>query len=185
MPDSPQNLWAPWRMAYLENLSEPGPDPEAPPPLERGNGCFLCDAARDDLTDQEAHDRLVLRRFPSTVLLLNRYPYANGHLLIAPHQHAAELSELTPQCRAELMETAELATRLLKAACHCQGVNLGLNLGRAAGAGVPGHLHLHAVPRWNGDTNFMQTIPGVRVIPQALEQSHTRLRETLSSMDDV
>ena len=125
-------------------------------------------------------DRLVLLSDERGSLLMNRYPYSNGHLLVAPHKHAGDISDLTASERAGLMELTELGSRLLRTAMHCQGVNLGMNLGRSAGAGVPGHCHMHLVPRWNGDVNFMQTVAGARVIPQALEASYDALRAALA-----
>ncbi|MEM6751080.1 MAG: HIT domain-containing protein, partial [Planctomycetota bacterium] len=141
------------------------------------------DAVRGDLTPQEAQDRLVLLCDHRGALMLNRYPYANGHLLAVPHAHVPSLSSLTPEARTGLMELAALAERLLTRAMHAQGVNLGMNLGRCAGAAEPGHIHLHAVPRWSGDVNFMQATGGLRVIPQALEDSYQRLREALPQVE--
>ena len=115
-------------------------------------------------------------------LMMNRYPYSNGHLLVAPKQHAEDISDLTAEARAGIMELADLGNRLLRKTIHCQGVNLGMNLGRCAGAGVPGHCHLHIVPRWNGDSNFMQVCAGARVIPQALEESYAMLMDEISNL---
>jgi ATP adenylyltransferase len=160
---------------YLQSLSdEPSTRPES--------GCFLCEAAEAEFTDSEFEQRLILLRDERGMLLLNRYPYTNGHLLVAPATHVADLSDLNASQRAGLMELAELGNRLLRRAIHCQGVNIGMNLGHAAGAGVPGHLHLHIVPRWHGDTNFMQVVGEVRVIPQALEQSYATLRQALADL---
>lgn len=181
----PPSLWAPWRIDYLRDLTAGGdaPHAEAPKPLARGNGCFLCDAGREDLSEEEAVERLVLRRTAHGTLLLNRFPYSNGHLLVAPHEHEAELSDLSSQSRAGLMELIAFGTEVLKDAVHAQGVNVGLNMNRAAGAGVPGHLHWHLVPRWHGDINFMQTCAGVRVIPEALQQSYLRLKDAVDRLD--
>ncbi|MCC6579741.1 MAG: HIT domain-containing protein [Phycisphaeraceae bacterium] len=172
-----RNLWAPWRLSYLkqlvheqQSLGEEKPD----------KGCFLCDALAAPWPGDEARLRLVLQHDDRGLMILNRYPYTNGHLLIAPAEHVASLSDLTPTGRAGLMELTELGERLLRAAMHCQGINVGINLGRSAGAGIPGHLHIHLVPRWDGDTNFMQTVSGVRVIPQALEDSYAQLSDMLS-----
>ena len=179
------NLWAPWRMAYIDALvGEAGHDAHDAPGEA---GCFLCEAAqamsRDDAVGGDAAgQRLVLMHDARGLVMLNRYPYTNGHLLVAPREHVACLSDLSPQGRADLMELTELADRLLRAAMNPQGMNIGMNLGRCAGAGLPGHLHVHLVPRWNGDTNFMQTVGGVRVIPQALEESFGMLREVLGRM---
>ncbi len=168
-------LWAPWRIEYLRSTDDQHP-------TARPGGCFLCEAGEADLDDPVRSDRLVLCRSPHGTLLLNRYPYSNGHLLVAPHDHVAELSDLTPAARADLMELCEYAGRLLKHVAHPQGLNLGANLGRAAGAGVPGHLHFHIVPRWAGDSNFITVVADARVIPQALEESYDQLRAGMTEI---
>ncbi len=165
-----RNLWAPWRISYLEGLGEP-PVGDA--------GCFLCDTAKAELTAESRAKHLLLLRDERGMILLNRFPYTNGHLLVAPAAHVADLSDLAAAERHGLIDLADVANRLLKGALNAQGVNLGMNLGRCAGAGVPGHAHLHAVPRWHGDVNFMEVVGGVRVIPQALERSYERLRDEL------
>lgn len=170
------NLWAPWRIGYIKGLAEKPADTSTPA------GCFLCDAGVETLTDEQQHERLVLVRDQRGVLLLNRYPYTNGHLLIAPHTHAPSLSDLTSAQRVGLMELAELGTRLLAATMGAQGFNVGMNLGRCAGAGVPGHLHMHVVPRWAGDVNFMDVVGEVRVIPQALDESYRLLKDAVGKL---
>lgn len=169
-----QNLWAPWRIDYLKDLAQNEPATSA-------GGCFLCEAFDADDPD-ERQKRMILLVDQRGCLMMNRYPYSNGHLLVTPRDHAADISDLTPDARAGIMELAELGNRLLRQTMHCQGVNLGMNLGRCAGAGVPGHCHLHLVPRWNGDVNFMQVVAGARVIPQALEQSYQMLRDALATL---
>jgi ATP adenylyltransferase len=141
--------------------------------------CFFCKASHAMPLDDMAN-HFVLRRDDHGVLMLNRYPYTNGHLMVAPLAHQGELSDIPASTRAGLMELTELGTRLLKAAINPQGVNIGINMGRCAGAGVPGHLHIHLVPRWNGDTNFMHVIGRVQVIPQALEESYAYLASVLA-----
>jgi len=133
----------------------PGADPE----------CFLCQAvpAGDD------GQRFIVERGKHSVTLLNRYPYNNGHLLVAPLRHLARLDELDDDVQLEISQTITKMTGILEKVLNPQGFNIGLNLGRAAGAGVPGHLHWHIVPRWIGDTNFMPTVAGVHTIPQSLE----------------
>lgn len=175
---SKPNLWAPWRIDYLRDLVGETPPRKPPGP----GGCFLCAAGETGLTVQQQTDRLILHRDAHGTLLLNRYPYTNGHLLVAPHTHVPELIDLTADARAGLMELATLGTRLLKQVVNPQGVNVGANLGRAAGAGVPGHLHLHVVPRWAGDTNFMDVVGGVRVIPQALDASYQMLKDAVGGL---
>ena len=172
------NIWAPWRMEYIRQLSAleaPDADTEPPP-------CFLCQANQAVVGTPQSKMRHVLLNDPRGVILLNRFPYPNGHLLVAPHGHLAELSDLSVAARADLMELTHLAEQLLRAAVNPQGINIGLNLGRCAGAGLPGHLHVHVVPRWAGDTNFITTVGQVRVIPEALEASYDHLSTTLHEM---
>lgn len=168
-----QRLWAPWRMAYISGLDDGAPTPP------KDGACFLCDAAADGLSDSELERMSVLLRDERGILMLNRYPYTNGHLLVAPHVHFGDISDLSAEQRAGLMELCELAVRLLRKTMSPQGINIGMNLGRCAGAGLPGHAHMHVVPRWNGDVNFMQAVGGIRVIPQALEESYKMLKAAL------
>jgi len=137
-----------------------------------GQGCIFC------LRERAAEDvvRQVLFRGEHAVVMMNRYPYTNGHLMIAPFSHTADLAELTPDEVQEMFQLTSMAQRILKETMQPQGFNLGMNLGRAAGAGVEDHLHLHLVPRWVGDTNFMPVFGEVRVIPQHLEATYTLLR---------
>ncbi len=150
-------LWAPWRMEYIL-----GP---------KDNECFLC-AAAHSTNDRARH---VVRRGETCFGLLNRYPYNNGHLLVAPYRHVSGLDELTDAERLELMTLADALVRRLKETIHPDGFNLGLNLGKVAGAGLESHLHLHIVPRWNGDTNFMPILADTKVIPQALDDLWAQL----------
>jgi ATP adenylyltransferase len=150
------HLWAPWRLAYV------APKPKPPTP---GDDCFICRglAATDDRTN------LIALRTLRSVVVLNRFPYNNGHLLVAPLAHKGRLDELSPE---ELLATAETLRKMvaaLAALMNPDGFNVGLNLGKAAGAGLPGHLHWHVVPRWNGDTNFMPVCGDTRVIVQSLD----------------
>lgn len=172
-----QRLWAPWRMAYISGLDD-GDLPDQPK-----GGCFLCDAAEQALGESHLKDLLVLLRDERGILMLNRYPYTNGHLLAAPNEHMADISDLSAAQRSGLMELCELGARLLRQTMQPQGINVGMNLGRCAGAGLPGHVHMHVVPRWNGDVNFMQTVGQVRVIPQALEESYLLLKDALDQLD--
>ncbi|MBI3976820.1 MAG: HIT domain-containing protein [Chloroflexi bacterium] len=151
-------LWTPWRMAYIVGT----------PKL----GCVLCEKPRGE------HDRenLVLFRGPRAYVLMNLYPYNPGHLMVAPYQHAADLGELDAPTRAELMELTERATAVLRRTMNPHGFNLGMNLGRVAGAGIADHLHLHVVPRWEGDTNFMPVVGETKVLPETLEATYDRLR---------
>jgi len=147
-----ERLWAPWRMTYITGLSSP-------------DGCFLCDALKAD--DDAAH--LIIDRRAHTFVLLNRFPYNNGHALVCPNAHKAGLGELTNEEMCELMQTTHETMELLKKVMRPDGFNVGMNFGRVAGAGLPGHMHVHIVPRWNGDTNFMPVLADVKIIPQALE----------------
>jgi len=158
MSDRP--LYAPWRMDYIRSLDKPAGD---------AGKCFLCEAAAAT-SEKERAGRLVLWTTPHAVVLINRYPYTNGHLLIAPKAHKAEMAELTEAELADVGRQTVRAIEVLKRAQSPQGFNVGINLGRCAGAGLPGHLHQHLVPRWNGDTNFMSVVGDVRVVPQAMGQ---------------
>jgi ATP adenylyltransferase len=157
-------LFAPWRMDYIKSVVK-GEDDEA---------CFLCQAAAAT-TDDERRKRLVLWTTDHMAVLINRYPYTNGHLLIAPKDHKADLEELTEAEQLDLQRQTTEAVKLLKRAMSPQGFNIGINIGRCAGAGLPGHLHQHVVPRWNGDTNFMGVVGEVRVVPQAMSQLYDEL----------
>lgn len=154
------SIWAPWRLEYIKSVTGDKP------------GCFLCDASRNPDQDRA---NLVLARTPTALLMLNRYPYVNGHLLVAPYAHVAQLADLPADARATLMELVVYGQRLLELAMNPQGFNIGVNVGRCAGAGLPGHIHVHIVPRWNGDINFMTTVGQVRVIPEALETAYEKL----------
>jgi ATP adenylyltransferase len=150
------HLWAPWRLSYVKEARS---DPvEADP-------CFLCAGLRADQDKQN----LIALRTPLSAVVLNRYPYNNGHLLIAPRAHKSTLDQLTPEELFDVMDTVRKSIRTLDELMHPEGYNIGLNLGRAAGAGLPGHLHWHVVPRWNGDTNFMPVLGDTKVIVQALD----------------
>jgi ATP adenylyltransferase len=163
---SNEQLWAPWRLGYIlgeRTIVEPCDAHDLLTGAD--SGCFLCHAAPagDD------RPRMVLERGVHTVALLNRYPYNNGHLLVAPRRHIARLDDLSDELQLEVSQTITRMVGVLEKVLEPQGFNIGVNLGRAAGAGVPGHLHWHIVPRWVGDTNFMPTIAGVHTIPQSLE----------------
>ena len=171
MPDPhAEHLHAPWRMRYIRSLERP---PESDDPLaEACNGCFLCAAARldeaDEPADQAARRRLVLWRSDHCAVVINRYPYTNGHLMVAPRRHEAFYENLGDDEALDLHRQTVRAIELLKRRLSPQGFNVGINLGHAAGAGLPGHLHRHVVPRWAGDTNFMAVVGNIRVVPQAV-----------------
>lgn len=152
-------LWAPWRMAYVSG--------------ERATpGCLFCTvlAAEDD------PGNLVLARLGGAFLLLNAYPYASGHLMAVVSRHVASPEELTDGEHLDLMRALRTGLAALRAAYRPDGFNFGANIGRVAGAGVEGHLHLHVVPRWTGDTNFMAVVGSLKVIPESLEETFRRLR---------
>ena len=164
-------------MDYIQGMVADASD--KPEQSQEGAGCFLCEAAAVRVPSDEAKQCLVLLRDGRGVVMLNRYPYTNGHLMVAPLGHIGDLTDLTSSQRGDLIELTAIAETALKTAVNAQGVNIGVNIGRCAGAGLPGHLHVHIVPRWNGDTNFMRTVGCVRVIPEALEQSYARLAQSL------
>lgn len=165
-------------MAYIRQL-EKGPA-ERDPLAKKHGGCFLCAAARFDEADEPEQEamkkRLVLWRSDHCVCVINRYPYTNGHLMVAPRRHEAFLENLGDDEALDLHRQTVRAIELLKRAMHPQGFNVGINLGPAAGAGVPGHLHRHLVPRWNGDTNFMSVVGDVRIVPEACAELYENLR---------
>lgn len=163
---SHEHLWAPWRLNYVKGDAGQPPQPAAVKLLPGGDeDCFLC-RGTVETTDRE---NLVVHRGPRTVTIINRFPYNNGHLLIAPQRHLGRLDQLDQETHLECIERLNHWTQTIERLMRADGFNVGLNLGRVAGAGVPGHLHWHIVPRWNGDTNFMPVIGDTKVIPQALE----------------
>lgn len=157
-----ERLWAGWRSTYIEGVANV--DPPA-------DGCLFC-----ALRDGTGGDDQVVTRGALTFAVLNLYPYTSGHLLVVPNRHVSDLEALTADEATALITMAQQATVAVKAAYHPDGVNLGVNLGRAAGAGVPGHLHVHVVPRWIGDTNFLTSVAEARVLPEALSRSIEKLR---------
>jgi ATP adenylyltransferase len=154
-------LWAPWRIRYI--LSDKQSD------------CFLCRKPGQDNDEKN----LILIRDRTCFVCLNAYPYNPGHLLVAPYKHAPDLDQLAEPELAELMSLTRRAKQVLATAIRPDGFNIGINLGRVAGAGVADHLHVHIVPRWNGDTNYLPVLADTRVIPQALEELYATLRTAL------
>lgn len=170
-------LWAPWRLGYVKRAEEEGPPPEPDEWLPDADyDCFVCRAAAASSQASFDRDQLVLQRGAHCVTVLNRYPYSNCHLLVSPRRHVGELARLTDDEHLEAMQTLSRWTETLTERITAQGFNVGLNLGSHAGAGVPGHLHWHLVPRWPGDHNFMPTLAGARVIPQSLDAAWELLR---------
>ena len=158
-------LWAPWRGEYVE-----GP---------KGKGCIFCDP-KEPTSDRE---RLILYRGPHAFALLNRFPYAPGHLMVAPNAHVATLPDLGSEAGQDLMRCVTISQQVLEEAYHPDGMNVGANFGSAAGAGYADHLHVHLVPRWEGDTNFMTTVGDVRVISKELEKIYDELVRRFSEID--
>lgn len=155
-----QHLFAPWRFAYVSSADSPGE-------------CIFCSAARSE------GDRLVVVRGERAYALLNRYPYTSGHTMVAPYAHVADLGELDPATLTEIMTLTQKVVAALQSVYRPHGFNLGFNLGEAAGAGIADHLHMHIVPRWRGDTNFMTVNADVRVVPEELDETCTKLRKVM------
>ena len=167
-----ERLWAGWRSEYIAGTG--AAEAETP----RKDGCVFCGLIASDQPDDHTY---VLWRGDHVAVLLNAYPYTSGHLMVMPRRHLSELEELPAEVSAELWAVTTDAVRALKQAYRPEGVNVGLNLGRAAGAGVPGHLHVHALPRWLGDSNFMTSVAEARVMPEALGVTWQKLREAWPS----
>ncbi|MDQ3907657.1 MAG: HIT domain-containing protein [Acidobacteriota bacterium] len=159
-------LWSPWRYAYI---SAAGGGSEK----KDEQSCVFCPIAADPSADERNY---VLRRAAHNFVILNLYPYTSGHLMIVPYRHAADLDALPKETTDELMDLAKRAQSVLREAYHPEGFNFGFNLGQAGGAGVAGHVHMHALPRWLGDTNFMTTVGETRVLPEDLQMTYERLR---------
>ncbi len=158
-----KEIWAPWRIEYIKKAHE--------------KGCFLCKSFKS----RNDRKNLVVRRGKTCALVINRYPYNSGHLMVAPLRHAASLEHLKPAETAEITRMTIAAIHALKKTMQPQGFNVGINIGEAAGAGLKDHIHVHIVPRWTGDTNFMPVLADVRVMPQALREIWSMLRKALRS----
>ncbi len=162
-----ERIWAPWRLNYVSSTDD------------KREGCVFCD-------DSERNDgeRFILQRGQYSIVIMNIFPYNNGHIMVAPTRHTCSLSALTDEERNEIMKFLGEWTEILKQALQCHGFNVGVNLGRIAGAGIADHLHFHIVPRWNGDTNFMPVLADVKVIPQSLEDCFNLLKESLEKFNN-
>lgn len=154
-------LWAPWRLQYIT--------------AEKEKGCFLCRYIKSKKDEKN----LILYRGKTAFIILNRFPYNSGHLMIAPVKHIAELNRLSDEEQLELIKLTSLSIDLLKKALRPMGFNIGVNIGKVAGAGLEDHLHFHVVPRWNGDTNFMPTTSNTKVMPQLLKDTYRTLKKFL------
>jgi ATP adenylyltransferase len=168
-----ERLWAGWRMAYVSAAAEADDVPSAGDDRNGPQACVFCRILESGEPDETTY---VVWRGRRSFAILNAYPYASGHLMVMPRRHVGELEELEAEEAAEMWTAAADAVVALKAAYRPDGVNLGMNLGRSAGAGMPGHLHVHVLPRWYGDTNFMTTVAEARVLPEALPDTFRRLR---------
>ncbi|MEI6891334.1 MAG: HIT domain-containing protein [Pontiella sp.] len=158
-----KTIWAPWRIEYILGNKE--------------GGCFLCRMFGEN-TDRE---NLILKRGKTCAVVMNRFPYNSGHLMVTPYRHLDTLSDLSPEERLELMDMTIEATEVLQSELNPQGLNLGFNLGESAGAGLKDHIHQHLVPRWTGDTNFMPVLADTRVMPQALLEQYDILHPLFHS----
>lgn len=153
------HLWAPWRSKYIQGT-------------RNKTRCIFCDAA----ASENRRDKLVLYRGRFTFVLLNAYPYTSGHLMVAPYAHVSRLAQAEEAATAEMMLLTRRAEAVLQSEYRPDGLNLGMNLGQAAGAGIEEHIHMHVLPRWMGDANFITTVGDVRVLPEALEDTYDRLK---------
>jgi ATP adenylyltransferase len=161
-----ERLWAPWRMEFLlEQRSA-------------GNGCILCDY----VGVMPGPSTMVLARRRHAYVVLNKYPYNMGHVMVVPNTHVVDTTGLSAEQSAAMFELLTDSIAALKRATHCHGINVGMNLGKAAGAGIEDHLHIHLVPRWTGDTNFMSVVSDTRVIPETLEQTRDLLAREFSGL---
>jgi len=158
------HLWAGWRTQYIDSIA-------SQPPSTESEGCILC-----RLADADDPEGLILERGELVFAVMNAYPYTSGHLMVSPLRHEAALEGLTVDEAGELMAMLQRATAAVRAAYSPDGMNVGINIGRGGGAGVPGHLHVHVLPRWMGDTNFMSAVAEVRVLPEALSHSWEKLK---------
>ena len=159
-----EHLWAPWRMTYIGGAN-------------RDEGCIFCTKPKEDPSHDEAN--LLLLRGKRSFVIMNLYPYNNGHLMVAPYAHLPSISDLDAPTLTELMTIAQRCLAALAGAMHPQGYNMGINQGAVAGAGIVDHVHLHIVPRWNGDTNFMPVLADTKVMPEYLQNTYRQLRAQL------
>jgi ATP adenylyltransferase len=164
-----EQLWAPWRLQYIESA-------------DKTEGCIFC--AFPAQGEENDSDNYIVTRGPQAYVILNAFPYSNGHLMVVPYRHTARMEDFSDAELLEVMHLTRLSIALLREAFHPDGFNLGVNMGRVAGAGIADHLHWHIVPRWNGDTNFMPVLADVRVIPESLKVTHQRLQAVLPAVQE-
>ncbi len=166
-----QQLWAPWRSQYMQSFAGDAP--------KKQSDCFFCEAANAESHANQEH--LVVYRGKAVFVILNRYPYNTGHIMVTPFRHCGDIVELSEEESSELMLLMRIATKVLKQVYKPDGINIGANLGAGAGAGVPGHLHFHLLPRWNGDTNFLPIIADTKVISESLDETWQKLTDGFKS----
>ncbi|MCF6150142.1 MAG: HIT domain-containing protein [Candidatus Kuenenia sp.] len=160
-----KNIWAPWRVTYIKNAPEK-------------DACFLCEA----FGGNSEEEKYIVCRGEECFCILNKYPYNSGHLMIVPNRHVADIAELTDGELLKIMKMTGEMKKHLTSLMNPDGFNIGINLGKSAGAGLLGHIHLHIVPRWDGDTNFMPVLSDVKVIPQSLEELSMELKRHISGV---
>ncbi|MFA4668274.1 HIT domain-containing protein [Pyrococcus kukulkanii] len=160
-------LWAPWRIEYIRS-----------PKYE---GCIFCDFPKEN-RDKE---RLILYRGKHAFIIMNNYPYNPGHVMVAPYRHVKSIEDLTDEEMLEIMKLAALVMKAIRKVMKPDGFNLGFNIGKVAGAGIDGHVHLHIVPRWNGDTNFMPVIADTKVIPESLKQAYDEIKQAIEEIENA
>ncbi|WP_297520870.1 HIT domain-containing protein [Thermococcus sp.] len=158
-------LWAPWRIEYIRS--------------PKHEGCIFCDFPKEN-RDRE---RLILYRGKKAFVIMNNYPYNPGHVMVVPYRHVANWEDLTDGELLEIMKLTQLMIKAIKRAMNPDGFNLGVNLGRVAGAGIDSHVHLHIVPRWNGDTNFMPVVADTKVIPESLQEAYDELKRAIEEVE--
>ena len=156
-------LWSPWRHEYINSAGSKTPSP----------ACIFCAACQDVADDERS---LIIHRGRENFVILNRYPYISGHLMIAPYAHIGKINDATKSATDEMMDLVKSCERILREAYNPEGFNVGMNLGHVAGAGVADHIHMHILPRWGGDTNFMSTVADTRVLPEDLSTTYEKLR---------
>jgi ATP adenylyltransferase len=162
-------LWAPWRMAYIKEDKR------------RGDGCIFCNA----LNDNRDEENLILHRGEHTFVIMNRYPYTHGHLMILPLRHVGDIEHLSRDETLALMEDLKTSIRVIRECLSSEGFNIGINLGKVAGAGHEDHLHIHVVPRWNGDHNFMPVVASTKIISEHLRDTYGRLKAGFDKLNSV
>lgn len=161
-----EKLWAPWRMKYIEGID-----------VEDDGGCIFCEKPKEN----DDKKNFIIYRGKKCFIILNIFPYNNGHLLVVPYEHTSDMKDLDSETMLELMKTTSIVIEAIKKTMRPDGFNIGMNLGRTAGAGIKEHLHMHIVPRWNGDTNFMPVIGGTKVISESLEDTYEKLSKAVEN----